>query len=164
MATTVTAGTLIVSVSESIKLNGIKRGSNNASTISSIGEISNRIMSVPTGGTDIIQFASAQGAGTFSTATSGAGTVHYMRFTNLDDTNFVTITCSDHVTPGSNTDLFCIKLTAGKTFMLGGLLFDTTDSGADGDDNALVAGNTIKNIHVVADTAAVDLEMYIAST
>ena len=47
--------------------------------------------------------------------------------------------------------------------MLGGLLFDTTDSGVDGDDNALVAGNTIKNINAVADTDAVDVEMYIAS-
>lgn len=163
MGSSVTATNLTVRISESISLNGVQRGSSASTSIASIGEISNRIISVATAGTDLIQFAAGLGAGTFSTATSGAGTVHYMRFTNLDATNFITITCSDHATPGSNTDLFCIKLTAGKTFMLCGLLFDTTDSGVDGDDNALVAGNTIKNINAVADTAAVDVEMYIAS-
>jgi hypothetical protein len=161
MGSLVTAADLTVVVSESVDLNGVNRNSKHVSTISSIGEVFNRIMSVPTTGIDLSQFASAEGAGTFSTGASGAGTVEYMRFTNLDDTNFVTITCSDDISAGSSGHLFCIKLAAGKSFILGSVAFNAED---DGDaDNALGADDTIANIRAVANTASVDMEIYIAS-
>ena len=55
MATTITASTLTVEVTETITLNGVARNSAVTTTIASIGEISNRIMRVEsdTNGTGI---------------------------------------------------------------------------------------------------------------
>ena len=161
MGSLVTAADLTVVVSESVTLNGVERDSRYRNTISSIGEVFNRIISVPTVGTDISQFSSVEGAGTFVSAGSGAGTVEYMRFTNLDNSNFVTITCSDHTSAGSSGHLFCIKLAAGKSFILGSVAFNAEDGGDV--DNELAASDTIANIRAVADTASVDMEIYIAS-
>ena len=151
MATTVTASTLTVEVIESITLNGVSRNSSTTASISSIGEISNRIMSITnsTNGTDIVNIGTGSGAGTFDKTA-----VKYLRFTNLDDTNFVTIQFTDEA-----THHWELKLEAGKSLIIG----DTSsiDDQADIDNFSATA---ITKIIGKADTAAVDLEIYIAST
>jgi|TARA_Y100000296_G_C5174556_1_gene259279 hypothetical protein len=161
MATTVTTATLNVVVSEQITLNGVIRDSKATTSIASVGEVFNQITSITTSGTDIIQFASAKGAGVLSTASSGAGTVQYIRITNLDDTNYVDITLSDHITPGSAANLCSFRVTAGKSIMLGGVSFATED---DSDaDNSIAASDTIANIRGIANSASCDIEVYIVS-
>jgi len=151
MATIVTAATLTVEVAESITLNGVSRNSSTTASISSIGEISNRIMSITnsTNGTDIVNIGTGSGAGTFDKTA-----VKYLRFTNLDDTNFVTIQFTDE-----STHHWELKLDAGKSLIIG----DTSsiDDQADIDNFSATA---ITKIIGKADTAAVDLEVYIAST
>ena len=151
MATTVTASTLTVQVKETITLNGVRRGSNTINTISSIGEISNRIMSITnaTNGTEIIAISTASGIGTYDKAA-----VKYMRLTNLDDTNYVLIQFTD-----SSSHHWEIKLEAGKSIIIG----DTAnvDDQADIDNFSATA---LAKIIGKADTAACDVEVYIAST
>ena len=151
MATTVTAATLSVTVTESITLNSVVRNSKATTTIASIGEISNRIMSITnaTNGTDIVDISTAASAGTYSKTA-----LKYMRITNLDDTNFVVIQFTD-----SSSHHWELKLEAGKSLVIG----DTSsiDDQADIDNFSATA---IAKIVGLANTAAVDVEVYIAST
>ena len=47
--------------------------------------------------------------------------------------------------------------------MLAGCKFDALNDGADGDDNTIAAGDAIANIKAIADTASVDVEIYVMS-
>ena len=161
MASTVTAASLTTTATEAITLNSVARGSSSADTIASVGEIFNQITSIATTGTDIIQFAAAKGAGVFSTASSGAGKVEYMRFTNLDNSNYVDIVFSDHITPGSAANICSFRLEAGKSILLGGVNFNATSAGDD--DNVVAANDTIANVRGIANTDPVDIEVYVAS-
>jgi len=155
MASTITATTATVKITETLNLNNKDRGSSVTASIASIGELVREIKTVGTGGNTVMQFGT-KGAGIMSSSD-----VKYIRITNLDDTNYVDITCSDHITAGSSGHLFTIKLTAGQTFMLAGCAFNAED---DGDaDNMLASGDTIANISAKADTASVDLELFIMS-
>ena len=153
MATTVTAATLTVSVSEAITLNGVIKDSKAVTSIASIGEVSNRIMSIDsdTNGTDIV----AIGASTLAGAGSyPKGTLKYLRITNLDDTNFIIIQFTDE-----SSHYWELKLEAGKTLMLGDVA--SIDDQADIDNFSATA---ITKIIGKADTADCDIELYIAST
>ena len=151
MATTVTAATLSVTVTESITLNSVVRNSKATTTIASIGEISNRIMSITnaTNGTDIVDISTAASAGTYSKTA-----LKYMRITNLDDTNFVVIQFTD-----SSSHYWELKLEAGKSLVIG----DTSsiDDQADIDN---FSASAIAKVIGKANTAAVDIEIYISST
>ena len=88
MATTLTAATMTVTVAENITLNGKEQGSANTKTFASINEISKRIVTVTTTEAEILKFhATDVDAGRYI-----IGDVRYMRFTNLDDTNYITLT------------------------------------------------------------------------
>lgn len=157
MASTITASTATVKITETLNLNNKDRGSSTTASITNIGEIIREIKTVLTSGNDLIQFGT-KGAGVMSQTD-----VKYIRITNLDDTNYVDITCSDHITAGSNAELFAVRLTAGQSFMLAGCKFDALNDGADGDDNTIAAGDAIANIKAIADTASVDVEIYVMS-
>ena len=88
MASTVTASKLVVKISESINLNGQNQGASNSFTIASINEISKRILTITTNESTIATFSGAvASAGHYNDAA-----VRYIRFSNLDDTNFITLT------------------------------------------------------------------------
>ena len=162
MATTVRQTTLTTTITEEVTINGRPRNSTVKKIITGIGEVFTNITSVTTDGTDLAQFAATKGAGVFSTASSGAGQVKYLRITNLDDTNYIELTFSDHVTATSAINMTVFKLDAGKSFMLSNLAFDTEDDDAV-DTHELTATDTIAHIRGVANTAACDVEIIIAS-
>tara|TARA_R100001530_G_C4207555_1_gene126451 strand:+ start:21 stop:476 length:456 start_codon:yes stop_codon:yes gene_type:complete len=151
MATTVTAASLSVAITESITLNGVDRGSTTTATIASIGEVSSRIMSITNAenGTEIISISTAAGVGTYDKTA-----VKYLRITNLDDTNYILLQFTD-----SSSHHWELKLEAGKSIILG----DTSsiDDQADIDN---FSASAIAKVIAKADTAAVDIEIYIAST
>ena len=153
MATTVTAATLNVTINETITLNDVARNSSVNTEIASIGEVSNRIMSIDsdTNGTNIIDIGASTlaGAGSYP-----KGTLKYFRITNLDDTNFVVIQFTDE-----SSHYWELKLEAGKTLMLGDVA--SIDDQADIDNFSATA---ITKIIGKADTADVDIEIYIGST
>ena len=158
MASTLSSATMTVRVVESIKLNGTEQGAVNTKTISSINEISKRIITITTAESVIATFSAA-------VASAGhyvAADVRYMRFTNKDDTNFITLTFRNQ-----DNDEVAIKLDAGQSFMWaadnnGGMVdvFNATEDADAASDTAL---GDLTNIQADANTASCDLEMFIAS-
>ena len=87
MTSTLTAATLTVTLTEAISLNGYDQGSKNTLTIDSVTEVSKRIVTVTTSEATVATFSGAVAAGNYI-----AANVRYIRFSNKDDTNFITLT------------------------------------------------------------------------
>ena len=156
MTSTITAATLTLTVKESIELNGVEQGATNTKTIASVNEVSKRIVTVTTTEAEVIAFhASAISSGTLL-----EGDVRYMRFTNLDDTNFIVLTFKNE-----NDDEFAIKLDGGHSFIYpgdnAGGVVDTMDA-IDGTGLTLSLGDLV-NVTADADTASCDMEIFVAS-
>ena len=89
MASTVTSGTLTVTLTENITLNGYDQGSKNTLTIESVNEVFKRLVTCTASQTTTVL--------TFNAAVHGAaGAVDlqdckYIRITNMDDTNAIEI-------------------------------------------------------------------------
>ena len=156
MASTVTTATMTVTVSESITLNGKNQGSTNTLSIPAIANISKRIINVPNSEVEIITMSTAVGAGTFNEAD-----VLYIRITNLDDTNHVGL-----IFKNENNDEFGVKLDKGQSFIyngdLAGGVVDTMDAQDGGADLAANTFGDLVNVTAYADTAACDLEVFVA--
>ncbi len=110
MASTLSSATMTVKIIESIKLNGTEQGSVNTRTISSVNEISKRILSVPTSEVTVASFSTAVSTGTFI-----EGDVRYIRITNKDDENFVYL-----VFKNEYNNEFCVKLDSKQSFIYNG--------------------------------------------
>ena len=149
---------LTVTHTEDITLNGQQFGGTTVKSFSGINEISKRIFTITT--TEAV-------IGTFSSAVASAGhytaaDVRYIRFTNLDTTNFVTLTFRNQ-----DNDEVAIKLDAGQSFVLNGdnangmtAIFNATQDADAASDTAL---GDLTNIQADANTGSCDLEMIIAS-
>ena len=158
MASTLSSATMTVRVVESIKLNGTEQGAINTKTISSVNEISKRIITITTAESTIATFSAA-------VASAGhyvAADVRYMRFTNKDDTNFITLTFRNQ-----DNDEVAIKLDAGQSFVLNGDnaggMVDVFNATQDADAASSANFGSLTNIQADADTGSCDLEMIIAS-
>ena len=150
--------TLTVTHTEDITLNGQQFGGTTIKSFTGINEISKRILTITTAESVI---------GTFSTAAASAGhyiagDVRYIRFTNLDGTNFITLTLRNQ-----DNDEVAIKVDAGQSFILNGdnangmtAIFNATQ---DADSASDTAFGSLTNIQADANTGSCDLEMVIAS-
>ena len=159
MASTITSATMKITIAEQIILNGSEQGSKNTLSISGINEISKRIVTITTTESTIATFSAA-------VASAGhyvAADVRYIRFTNLDDTNFITLTFTN-----DDNDEGAIKLDAGNSFMWfadnSGGMVDVFNAATAGDAASDTALGSITNIQADANTGNCDLEMFIAST
>ena len=156
MTSTLTAATLTVKIHESISLNGKDQGATTSLSLSSINEISKRIVTVTTSEVEVIAMSTAASTGTYI-----EGDVRYMRFTNLDDTNHITLTFKNE-----NDDEFAVKLDKGQSFIyngdISGGVVDTMDA-IDGTGLTISLGDLV-NVTADADTASCDMEIFIAST
>ena len=158
MASTLTAATMVVTINESITLNGKNQGGTNTLSISSIAEITKRILTITTAESTIATFSTAA-------ASSGhyiAADVRYIRFTNKDTSNFITLTFRNQ-----DNDEFAVKVDAGNSFLLYGdnangmtAIFNATE---DADAASSTNFGSLTNLQADADTASCDLEMFIAS-
>ena len=150
--------TLTVTHIEDITLNGQQFGGTNIKTFTSINEISKRIITITTAESTIATFSAAvASAGHFNDSA-----VRYIRFTNLDDTNFITLTFRNQ-----DNDEVAIKLDAGLSFIWNGdndngmtAVFNATE---DADAASDTAFGSLTNIQADANTGSCDLEMIIAS-
>ncbi len=153
MATTLTAATLTVTVTESISLNGKDQGATNSFTVASINEVYKHIATATTTATTFLKFGTAASAGTLIRED-----VSYLRLTNLDDTNFVTVGLSD-----DSADTAYFKLEKGQSIIIGG-----TDEGPQVDIHAtagaFAAWASVDSLILDADTASVDVEIFAAMT
>jgi len=158
MASTVTAATLTVSLTESINIRGKNQGATTSQTVASINEIYKRILTITTNEATVVTMSGAvASAGHFNDSF-----VRYMRFTNLDDTNFLTLTFTN-----DDGDEVAIKLDAGNSFMWfadnsGGMVdvFNATQNADAASDTAL---GSITGVQADANTGNCDLEIFIAS-
>ena len=149
---------LIVTHSEDITLNGQQFGGTNTLSISGINEISKRILTITTAESVIATFSAA-------VASAGhyvAADVKYIRFTNKDSTNFITLTFRNQ-----DNDEAAIKLDAGLSFIWNGDnsggLVDVLNATQDADAASDTALGDLTNIQADANTGSCDLEMFIAS-
>ena len=154
MATKLSDAKLTVRLIEDVELNGRKLGNTNKYEVSGINEVTERILTVSTTEATILVFSSAIGAGTYV-----AANVKYLRFTNLDDTNFIMLTFKDE----DNTE-FRMKVDAGHSFIYpgdnSGGVADTIKSAG----SALASGlSDLVDITVDTDTASCDVEVFVAS-
>ena len=158
MATTITPATMSITITESIKLNGTQQGATNTTTISSVAEISKRILTITTNESTIATFSSAA-------ASAGhyvAADVRYIRFTNKDTSNFITLTFRNQ-----DNDEAAIKLDYGQSFIWNGdnsngmtAVFNATQ---DADAASDTAFGSLTNIQADANSDSCDLGMLIAS-
>ena len=166
MATTIKNATLKVTVKEEITLNGNRQDSENIKRISDVNEITKRIVTATTTECGLLGFLSSLASVGVTANKVGYlagmfddGDVRYMRFTNLDGLNFITLTFRDE----DNTE-FRVKVDAGHSFIYsgdnsGGLVDTMKASGS-----ALASGLAdLVDITVDADTDSCDVEVFVAS-
>ena len=157
---------LTVTIKEELTLNGSNRGSENITSIASVTQSFNRIVTLPANG----------GSGTTETTVAvfrdlvstndvaiDDGDAKYIRVTNLDTSNDVTLSLQI-AADGTNAagDSASVLLSPGKSFILGG----SADSIAVDDDAAtpittLVHLESILAVNATNDTT--QLEVFIAS-
>ena len=158
MASTIGTATLTVTLTEAVTLNGSNHGATNIITFSAINEVSKRIVTITTTESTIATFSAA-------VASAGhyvAANVRYIRFTNKDDTNFITLTFRNQ-----DNDEAAIKLDAGQSFVWNGDNANGMTAVLNATEDADAASSTnigsLTNIQADADTASCDLEMLVAS-
>jgi len=158
---------LTVTIRESIILpNNNSQVSENIKTITGVNQITRRIDTVTTSfednGIELIRFVDnekKQTAGSFV-----KGTVKYIRFTNLDSTNFCNIYLINE-----NENFTRLKLDAGKTIMFSNddfIASSTDDYVAEGyvDSAYYTSFEDLDVIKAKANTANINLEYLIASS
>ena len=160
MASTITAATLTVTLTEEITLNGYDQGSKNTLEIGSIKEVYKRIVRC-VDDTDCT-------IATFQTATSTSDgaidleNVRYIRVTNLDDTNPMNLSLQIAGGEGGTANMsssFLVK--AGESCMLG-----TVHDGIATDDDAagiVTALNDLESLLVDPLSEDIDVEVFVAS-
>ena len=150
--------TLKTTMLEEITLQGDKHRVLTTKSYTGINELSRRIVTITTAEAVIATFSAA-------VASAGhyvAADVRYIRFTNLDSTNFITLTFRNQ-----DNDEFAVKVDAGQSFLFNGdnangmtAVFNATqDADAASDANF----GSLTNIQADANTASCNLEMIIAS-
>ena len=147
------AATMTVTLTEALTINSKDYGSTQSFTIASIANVNRRITTVTTTEASIMTFSTAMGPGQYI-----PGKVRYMRFTNLDDTNFVIFTFANE-----DDDEAAIKLDAGNSFVLVGDNSGGMVDVLDAKDSALTYSlGDLKSITADADTGSCDLEIFVA--
>jgi|TARA_Y100001963_G_C6682932_1_gene400736 hypothetical protein len=160
MASTITAATLTVTLTEEITLNGYDQGSKNTLEIGSIKEVYKRIVRC-VDDTDCT-------IATFQTATSTSDgaidleNVRYIRVTNLDDTNPMNLSLQIAGGEGGTANMSStILVKAGESFMLG-----TVHDGIATDDDAagiVTSLNDLESLLVDPLSEDIDVEVFVAS-
>ena len=150
MASTVSATTLTSTITEGITLNGNSYGNAITHTVASQGEVYSRTMSVATTETTLINFGTADASGTVV-----GDSVSYMRYTNLDDTNYVQLCFK---TSGEGAVNFSVKIGPGESYVC---MNNQIHAAASATLGALV---DVSSLTAKANTAECDIELVIVSS
>ena len=138
--------TLNVTISEDLTLSGQTINSSNTASYT-VTSIDHRIITCTTTEQTVLLFNTTDAAGTVKDAT-----LKYLRFTNLDETNFIVIRVK------GNSEEYFQKVPAGSSFLLTDSQMDANATGG-----ATLSLGNIDEISIDADSASVDVEMYAAS-
>ena len=151
MASTISSGTLTVKLTESVSLNGSDMGATNTLTVADINEVSQRIVSLDAGNVrTLFNFGGTISAGEFIRAN-----VKYLRITNKDDTNTVSINIR-----GNATNCW-VDVEPSGSFVL-----TTASSMMEADDDTTVATPVLEDLQIISAYSAsgADLDCYVALT
>ena len=141
---------LTLTITEAVTLNGTSHGASNVQTITGVTDVLHRIVDVPTSGyIDLVNFATSA-----SGVAIADGTVKHLRITNLDSSNFLTLRVRE-----TSVQEYFVKVEPKDSFILGNSVVDANDSGT----GAAVSFTNIDQIEALADTASVEVEIFIAS-
>tara|TARA_R100001082_G_scaffold49951_1_gene27033 strand:+ start:2418 stop:2882 length:465 start_codon:yes stop_codon:yes gene_type:complete len=153
MASTISAATLTVTITEAVTLNGYDQGSSNSLTISSVNEVMKRIVTCTASQTTtLVTFAASVHT---SVHALDVEDTKYIRITNKDDTNAIELAVVGAAT------LYQVELGAGESHILG-----------NPDAVMLAEADTSPSFGTMADIAsiqvnpggnAVDVELFVAS-
>ena len=164
MASTITAATLRVNITEDIILNGKNQGGANTLSIASINEIFKRIATCPAD-VDTTIFRSGVTADVTDSSLD-VQDVKYIRLTNLDSSNSVNVNLQIDVTESGSgasavNETATILLEAGHSFIMG----TSHDSIAvyDTDGSVQTTLHYLESILVDPGANAVDVEIFVAS-
>ena len=151
---------LTVTLTESVTLNGSVRGSTNQLTITGIESVFDRIVTIPNDQDTTILLTKASVASSDSAV--DIQDTKYIRITNLDSTNSVTLSLQLDVNENDSgaDQSVSILLEAGKTFMLG-----TPHDAIGVDDDSSTIQTSLADLEsILVDTAAntVKLELFVA--
>ncbi len=151
---------LTVTLTESVTLNGSVRGSTNQLTITGIESVFERIVTIPNDQDTTILLTKASVASSDSAV--DIQDTKYIRITNLDSTNSVTLSLQLDVNENDSgaDQSVSILLEAGKTFMLG-----TPHDAIGVDDDSSTIQTSLADLEsILVDTAAntVKLELFVA--
>lgn len=150
MASTITPASLTVTLTETVTLNGSAEDATNTLTIASIAQVSKRIYTVSTAAFEnLLEFVTGRATGQKYLLSDA----RYLRISNLDNANHVELRFTN-----SNSDVLTFKVDAGHSFMLGTDFQTAPGTGASG-----LSFYNITTIEAIADTADVDVEVYVAS-
>tara|TARA_R100001463_G_scaffold16588_2_gene42912 strand:+ start:7728 stop:8174 length:447 start_codon:yes stop_codon:yes gene_type:complete len=145
--------TLTVTLTETLTLNNTEQGGTTTQSISGVNDTLKRILSVPTTEVNLYETHDTNVAGN----KFDDDNVKYVRISNLDSTNFVSLRVSN-----ASNDEFVYKLAAGESL----LLYGHNETMNASEAAALTIGTgeaSITDIGAKANTAVVDVELFIAS-
>jgi hypothetical protein len=148
MASNITASDLIITITEQITLNGQPINSENTLTIEDVDQFDKRIMNIPTSEVTVVSFGSIVAAGTFV-----KGVMKYFRVTNKDTVNYARIRVKQ-----TNSYCFDVKLDAGKSFMMGNVKENTSQTAV-----TFAQFADADSISCQADSSPIDIEYVVAS-
>ena len=156
MASTITPTTLKVTIREQINMGGTDFGAKTEFSLNNISEVSRRRMTTNgTGSTIVIRFMPSASAGQFINTD-----IRYVRITNLDNSNYATMR---YVGSGSTDYSFRLDPTGSHIMAL---TQPSSSAVAGVTSYADIAGLTLtdlRTITAVANSASVDLELFVAS-
>jgi|TARA_R110002020_G_scaffold150859_1_gene327760 hypothetical protein len=163
MASTITASTMKVTISENITLNGRQQGGSQIFNIASINEIFKRIVTCPANQDTTVALFQSAVSDDIESLGLDTQDVKYIRVTNLDDTNAINLSLQldagedDSAADESAT----ISLAAGQSYVMG----TSHDSVAVSDANANINAtlHDLESILIDPVANAVDVEIFVAS-
>tara|TARA_R110002096_G_scaffold44839_1_gene121265 strand:- start:296 stop:769 length:474 start_codon:yes stop_codon:yes gene_type:complete len=156
MASTITPATLNVTIREACTLNGTDYGAVTRYAVDGVTQISRRIVATHgTGSTELLRFHPSASAGQYI-----SGDVRYVRITNLDDTNYATL----RIMGQSATDYSFRLDPTGSHLIMTTQPSSSSNSGLTSyaDISGLNLTN-VKSIKAIANTSAINLELFVAS-
>ena len=148
MASTITAATLTVTITEAVTLNGYDQGSSNSLTISSVNEVFKRIVTCPASNVTVIASFNSNVYG--AAGALDVEDVKYIRITNKDDTNALELGVI-----GAATN-YMVELGAGESH-------DTLMLAEADTDPSFGTMTDLSSIEVDPGSNAIDVELFIAS-
>jgi len=155
----IAASTLQTTISERVTLNGVTYGNTITKTFTGVKEVRQSVITVPT--SEKLLYTTL---GTLATDGSAAAEldhdlIKYARIKNCDTTNSINLLLESEA-----GDEFMYKVNAGTSFLLSNHAdcMEATTAGADVTIGTYASSTAIKNVSASANTASVDIELFIA--